>query len=184
MADFDKAYEKLKVSEGGYVNNPNDKGGETIWGIARKYQGNNKYLRDFWRELDTYKQSLKDLTGQNFVKQLNTLCNGNSIMQNCAKSFYKNEYWNKIKGDYIKEQKLAENIFDFFVTSGDDAVKILQSILGITKDGIFGSETLDALNNSEIAINNAYTNARINYYKSLNQEQFVKGWIARAEKFR
>ena len=34
MADFLKAVEKTLKYEGGYVNNPNDPGGPTNWGIT------------------------------------------------------------------------------------------------------------------------------------------------------
>ena len=36
MANFDKAIDKVLVNEGGYVNDPNDKGGETKFGISKR----------------------------------------------------------------------------------------------------------------------------------------------------
>jgi len=36
MADFNKAIEVILKNEGGYVNNPNDPGGETNFGICKK----------------------------------------------------------------------------------------------------------------------------------------------------
>lgn len=36
MADFNKAIEIILANEGGYVNNPNDPGGETNFGICKK----------------------------------------------------------------------------------------------------------------------------------------------------
>jgi len=36
MADFSKAIEKVLVNEGGYINDPNDKGGETKFGISKR----------------------------------------------------------------------------------------------------------------------------------------------------
>ena len=36
MARFDEAIKKILDHEGGYVNNPKDKGGETYMGISRK----------------------------------------------------------------------------------------------------------------------------------------------------
>ena len=35
MADFKKAIDKILVNEGGYVNDPTDKGGETKFGISK-----------------------------------------------------------------------------------------------------------------------------------------------------
>lgn len=58
--NFDQAFERLIGHEGGYVNHPNDPGGETKYGISRRsYPGEDIagltlgrakaiYLRDFW----------------------------------------------------------------------------------------------------------------------------------------
>jgi len=58
--DFDAAFERLIGHEGGYVNHPNDPGGETKYGISRRsYPGEDIagmtleraktiYRRDFW----------------------------------------------------------------------------------------------------------------------------------------
>jgi lysozyme family protein len=35
MADFKQAYQLVLQNEGGYVNDPNDPGGETYKGVAR-----------------------------------------------------------------------------------------------------------------------------------------------------
>ena len=37
MTDFDRALAFVLEREGGWVNNPNDKGGETYRGVARNY---------------------------------------------------------------------------------------------------------------------------------------------------
>lgn len=59
--NFDKSFERLIGHEGGYVNNPLDKGGETNWGISKRsyptlniasltqYDSKAIYLRDFWK---------------------------------------------------------------------------------------------------------------------------------------
>lgn len=58
--NFDQAFDRLISSEGGYVNHPDDPGGETQWGISKRSypQANIKaltrgdakliYRRDFW----------------------------------------------------------------------------------------------------------------------------------------
>lgn len=184
MADFIKAYMKTKEMEGGYANLKGDRGGETIWGIARNFHENNRYLRDLWRELDNYKNSISNLEGKVFVNQLNALCNGNSQMQESAQEFYKKEFWYKVKGDFITEQKVAENAFDFFVNAGKNAIKTIQRVVGVNDDGIFGNKTLEAVNGYNGNLNEALVNARIKYYKGLNKPDFEKGWINRAEKFR
>ena len=37
MSNFDDAFDEVIGLEGGYVNDPNDTGGETNWGIAKKW---------------------------------------------------------------------------------------------------------------------------------------------------
>lgn len=61
--DFDEAFDRLLGNEGGYVNDPQDPGGETNWGISKrsyptvdiknltKEGAKAIYLRDFWEPL-------------------------------------------------------------------------------------------------------------------------------------
>ena len=61
---FDVAINRLLGNEGGYVNNPNDPGGETKWGISKRAYPNldiaaltrddaiSIYRRDFWEPID------------------------------------------------------------------------------------------------------------------------------------
>ena len=63
MIDFDTAFDRLLGHEGGYVNDPEDPGGETNWGISKRSyphvdiknltrEGAKAiYLRDFWSVL-------------------------------------------------------------------------------------------------------------------------------------
>jgi lysozyme family protein len=60
---FDIAFDRLLGHEGNYVNNPNDPGGETKWGISKRSYPNlvikdltredayNIYKRDFWSRI-------------------------------------------------------------------------------------------------------------------------------------
>jgi lysozyme family protein len=63
MIEFNEAFDRLIGHEGGYVNNPADPGGETIYGISKRSypylnirnltrdQAKAIYLRDFWAPL-------------------------------------------------------------------------------------------------------------------------------------
>ena len=185
MANFNESYELTKKEEGGYANIKGDNGGETMWGIARNFWGEDSRLKQFWKELDWYKQGLMHLQGQAvFNTRLNELCNGNTVMISEAKGFYRQEFWNKMNGEFVKSQKVANNLFDFFVNAGKNAIKTCQRELGVTADGIFGPKTLEALNNAGNDFNDKLTEARINYYKSLKKPQFEKGWLARANRFK
>lgn len=60
---FDEAFDRLIGHEGGYVNHPNDPGGETNWGISKRsypgvdianltrLQAKEIYRRDFWNAI-------------------------------------------------------------------------------------------------------------------------------------
>lgn len=62
--NFDTAFERLMGHEKGYVNNPNDPGGETNWGISRRSYPNEDikgmtqerakeiFRRDFWNRVN------------------------------------------------------------------------------------------------------------------------------------
>lgn len=63
MSTFDKAFEHVIGHEGGYVNDPNDAGGETMYGISKRAYPNEDiknltldrakqlYKRDYWDKL-------------------------------------------------------------------------------------------------------------------------------------
>ena len=48
MANFDIAFRRTISAEGGYVNDPNDKGGETYMGISRRAHPTSK----IWTYID------------------------------------------------------------------------------------------------------------------------------------
>jgi len=62
--NFDIAFDRLMGHEGGYVNNPNDPGGETNWGISKRSYPDVDiknltredakviYKRDYWDKID------------------------------------------------------------------------------------------------------------------------------------
>lgn len=104
MADFALAFSATIKAEGGYVNDPQDPGGETYKGIARKM--NSKW--DGWIIIDMMKKE------RNFPANLD----GNSQLQEKIKTFYEINYWDKIRGDDISNQHIAESIFDFAVNAG------------------------------------------------------------------
>lgn len=66
MIDFDTAIERVLGNEGGYVNNPDDPGGETNWGISKRSypdvdianlsrdDAKAIYRRDFWIPVANY----------------------------------------------------------------------------------------------------------------------------------
>ena len=63
MADFEIAYGETEIREGGYVNDPADRGGETHRGVARKFHP--KWPG--WKIVDKYKADFPN----DFVRRIN-----------------------------------------------------------------------------------------------------------------
>jgi|SRR5208283_295208 len=170
MASFDIALPITLQWEGGYVNNPNDPGGETNLGIT----------------MATFQQCSHQLLGIDPTSD-----NLKSLTQAQAAIIYKANYWNKVQGDLYTLQELANIVFDFYVNAGSNASKLLQTILqgkgaNIMADGSIGPATMQALNSySQVDVYNAYKQGRIQYYqvKAVQYPMFLKGWLARATSF-
>ncbi len=101
--------------------------------------------------------------------------------------FYRVNYWDKIKGDEIKDQRVANSIFDFAVNAGVTTSSVLaQKVVGVKEDGVLGGDSLTAINNQPAdQFISAFTVAKIARYISIvkkrpaNQKYFY-GWIRRA----
>ena len=168
MAEFNSAFEKMISDEGGYVlhNVPGDTGGMTYAGIARNKNPN-------W-------------PGWNLIDHEET---ANPLLSGMVRNFYKVEFWDRIRGDEITNQTVAENIFNFSVNTGlGVAVKLAQLIVGSTPDGAVGSVTLQKFNNAEPeSFKKSYALAKITRYadicnKNKTQSKFLLGWINRTLK--
>ncbi len=168
---FDIIEKVIKV-EGGYVNHPDDKGGETNYGITIKTARSSGYVG-----------SMRDITKETAMK------------------IYKKQYWDIIKGDSILKlsEDVAEEVFDTSVNAGSYlAIKILQRVLNVMNnkqkyykdidvDGIIGKGTIAALadylsvRKSNILVK-AMNCLQGSHYITLcerkeKQEVFVYGWL-------
>lgn len=168
MADFNEAIALVLKHEGGFVNHPKDPGGATNMGIT----------------YNTYKQYAVQLGLTVSIQSLKSL-----HISQIAK-IYKVGYWDKIKGDRIKDQQVANIIFDSYVNMGNTAIRIVQKELGLLRDGKFGEVTLAAVNTAEPRLLfNRIKQARVLFYRSLvlrkpTMRVFAKGWSNRIESFR
>ncbi|MBI5177906.1 MAG: N-acetylmuramidase [Nitrospinae bacterium] len=111
-----------------------------------------------------------------------------NLTEQRAREIYKTDYWDRIRGDEIKSQVIAENMFDTCVNMGTvTGGKLAQLALGIQPaDGVIGGQSLTAINsvNEELFIAH-YTIAKIARYAYIcnnnkDQKQFLLGWINRA----
>lgn len=121
MANFNKEFDELILAEGGYVNDPDDAGGETYLGISRK--NNPKWIG--WEVIDAEKKKgLKNITSR-LKKDI--------ALTNSAKLLYKQNYWDVMELDDIPSQNIAHQLFDTCVNCGKSrAITIAQQVVGMT----------------------------------------------------
>jgi lysozyme family protein len=163
MADFIPAFERMIIREGGYklTNDPVDKGGQTFAGIARTrnpgWAG--------WAIVDA----------------------GGTPQADLVRGFYRANFWTSARLEEVKDQRIAETIFDFGVNAGTGtAAKLAQVAVGATPDGSIGAKTLALINAAQPELFLAhYTIAKIARYHGIvrrdkTQIRFLSGWIGRA----
>jgi lysozyme family protein len=189
MANFLEAYNITCAHEGGYVNDPDDVGGETYKGISRKYNPSWKG----WLIIDQLK------TEPNFPQTAYDSVPLNAMVGD----FYKANYWDVNLLDQFDSQNLGNEMFDTGVNMGiSRAAKFLQQSLNylnkngslyadITADGKIGKNTLAALDacmgyqgDSYIykILNLLQGNHYLDYMSdSPSQEKYAYGWLKRVD---
>lgn len=188
MASFDIAYKTfIQPWEGGYVNNPNDKGGETYAGIARNFHP----TWSGWSYIDEIKKTRKIDTNEKFA-----------AIQDKVDKFYLLALWEPNNFSAINNQDVANILFDWYVNSGSNAAhtkgaetygvdEILNRDFGfkLPIDSKFDSLTIKAINAVDSTkLYNIIKRERQNFYQTLvkknpSQSVFLKGWMARINSF-
>jgi lysozyme family protein len=104
-----------------------------------------------------------------------------------VREFYRQRFWNVVRGDEIRDQQIAETIFNFAVNTGTGiAIKLAQVIAGATPDGGIGPKTVELLNQCTAQkFVPSYTLAKIQRYvdicmRNRDQSKFLLGWTRRA----
>ena len=160
--NFEACFAKVMQSEGGSVNDPLDKGGETNFGVTIGAWG--AYLG---RAIQP--GEMKALT------------------QEKVKPFYKSMYWDKVRGDDLPAG-VDYAVFDFAVNAGvGRAAKFLQRAVGAVDDGAIGPGTLALV--AKITPGKLLQNfaeQKEAFYNTLadknpTQQKFLKGWLARVD---
>ncbi|RYZ96630.1 MAG: hypothetical protein EOO68_16480 [Moraxellaceae bacterium] len=111
-----------------------------------------------------------------------------NLTEQQARDIYKRDYWDRVRGDDLTSQIIAENMFDTAVNMGvRTASRLVQTMLDIKPaDGIIGSASLGVINQQkEHDFLMHFTLVKIGYYASLcnkdrTQSKFLLGWINRA----
>lgn len=179
---FENALKISLAHEGYYANVPGDKGGETYRGIARKHWPNWEGWPLVDREKAFYGGSLK----RNQKVE-------HPLMEDYVAKFYKQHFWNRIYMDLIKDPSLQTIIFDAYINSGGNGIKVLQMVLNknfgknLKVDGAQGKQTVAAINSvNPKQLFSAYKKARETYYRNIatgSNAQFLPGWLNRIRSF-
>ena len=175
--NIEQYLEELIKREGGYVNNPADRGGATKYGITQAVARENGY-----------KGNMKDLP------------------LDLAKSIYRKQYWSEPRFDQVNalSSVVAEELLDTGVNCGTGFAKpLLQRALNLLNnhgkagyaelkvDGVYGPATLNALKiylskrgkEGEKVLVRVLNIMQGQRYieiceRNKSQEQFFYGWIS------
>ncbi len=171
---FLRAFNFMLENEGGFVDDPNDSGGATHYGISEKFLKACYKRGSMWADIN------KDgkIDEKDIIK----------INKKQAQKIYEVEFWSKVKD--IPNDLLAIKVFDASVNIGSrEAIKRLQKVIGVKQDGIIGKQTIEAIKNMNInqIFNDYIESLKCYYYKICfwykpKFDCFLKGWINRAER--
>ena len=191
MASFDIAYAPLKDFEGGYDNDPDDRGGETYAGIARNFFP----AWSGWKLIDQIKKNAKSKTA------INRACKVDHYL---VRAWYKTQWFDAL-GLGELPQPLANEIFEQSVNLGKAGsgkkVQIICNaynyLSGAKKlftdlkvDGAIGPKTLAALKiilankaNAESLVHALNCMQGAHYLelaaKKFTQRKYTVGWMKR-----
>ena len=164
-SNYQECFGHVLGSEGGFQNDPNDKGN---WTGCAKGQGKN--IGTNWGISGC---AYPDLDIKN-------------LKQEDAEEIYHRDYWMKVWGDDLP-WGIDLATFDGGVNSGcSRGVKWLQQAVGTAQDGIMGPDTLSAtLEAYDHKTVDKMCDARLAYLKGLSTwPNYGKGWTARVEDVR
>ncbi|QYK43326.1 MAG: peptidoglycan-binding protein [Paracoccaceae bacterium] len=174
---------EIVAREGGFVNDPDDPGGATKYGVT----------------IHTLRRLGLDLTGDGQV----TVDDVKRLTRADAQRIFVEHYFRRPRIDALPDA-IQPSVFDMYVNAGGNAVKVLQRLLTdmgfpCDADGAIGPQTIHAAQAAWEAapshLADAYAIARRNYYYALADARPASrkyarrrdggkgGWINRAEEF-
>jgi lysozyme family protein len=171
MAKFELAYKFTANIEHGYTV---DNGGITYRGVAFQ----------FWQD-DAIAKQIEAIVKAAKPKRGEVI--NNPKLESLVISFYKKNFWDNIKGDFINNQTLANFVYDFSVNTGSGILLMNKAIAGKNASMLL-PETLQLLNTKPAACYAAIKLVRKNLYDRLSKKsptlkKNYNGWIARLNSF-
>lgn len=151
--------------EGGFVNDPRDRGGATNKGVTIRTWQRQGYDKNGDGRID-----VRDL-------KLITDADATRIMRL--------NFWNRWNADEIEDQSIANLLVDWVWGSGKYGITIPQRLLGVKPDGIIGAMTINAINGQDAhVLFKKLWLRRKQYLERLVannplQKVFLSGWLRR-----
>jgi len=183
MKSVEQIAAEIVAREGGFVDDPDDPGGATKYGVT----------------LETLRRLGLDRSGDGRID----VADVKALTRQDAERIFVEHYFRAPRlGDLPEE--IQPSVFDMYVNAGSNAVRILQRLLSrmgfsVNDDGIIGPLTAGAARRAGDAaagyLADAYGIARRNYYYALADARPASrkyarttaggkgGWILRAEEF-
>jgi lysozyme family protein len=160
IENWENSFHHVLQSEGGYVNDPADPGGETNLGVTKA-----AWAAYIGRPVEHGEM--------------------HALTKEMVEPFYKANYWDKCHCDELPIG-LDYAVFDFAVNGGvKRAAKFLQQAVGVEADGSIGAGTVAAAQavSPQDAIE-AFSQAKKDFYNGLaeknpTQQKFLHGWLNR-----
>jgi len=166
--NWDKSFELMLGSEGGFSDDPRDNGnklpdgrpGSTMLGVTQ-------YNWENWTGHQVTHEQMKKLKPAD------------------VKPFYKKKVWDACRCNDLPEG-IDYLVFDFAVNAGvGRSAKTLQSAVGATPDGAIGPLTLAAVaKHSDKELIDNFSAAKVDFYLSLNNPTYEEGWLNRVKHVR
>ena len=157
--NFEICLAKLLIHEGGFVNHPSDPGGMTNLGVTAR-------VWEEWVGHPVDEKQMRELTPE------------------LVAPLYKRKYWDACHAnEFVSGLDYA--VFDLAVNSGvGRAIKLLQSCVGATPDGGYGSITSALVKKAQEEdaerLIGVYCSRRLEFLESLSTfATFGKGWSRR-----
>jgi lysozyme family protein len=160
MANIELLVPKILKYEGGFVQDPDDKGGATNMGIT----------------LVTFQHVFGADKTADDLKKL-TVCDFREIM--------KIYFWDRWLANQILNQSVAELLVDWVWASGKWGIIIPQRIIGVKADDKVGPDTISHLNGmDQPVLHEKIRQARFDFINNIvkqdpSQQKYLHGWSKR-----
>lgn len=163
LSNYNDSFENLIASEGGYVNNPKDPGGETNLGVTKA----------------AWAAYLGRAVAPGEMK---------ALTKEKVKPFYKTQYWDPMLCDLLPNG-IDYLAFDFAVNAGvKQSAKFLQRACGAVDDGVMGPGTMGKLATMRPwELIDSISIQKRKFYNDIvtrkpDQKIFLEGWLRRVDK--